>query len=197
MNESLKRYMTKEYPINSVYLEIFSKIKSGSFVLSVGCGSGREVSYLLNKLGCKVVAIDINKDIINLSKGIINKNVEYICMNMKDYKSNKKFDYIISLWNTINYLNEKDKNEFIKNCYSNLKDEGELIITTEGAFTYWRNFFHNIKYLSFYYPFKLNINKWFRGTEFVFSKKKIKRCILIMAKKTKKIPQEVCNERGE
>lgn len=58
-------------------------------VVDYGCGKGRVAFYLNESIGCKVIGIDYNDDLIeiaNQNKKNINSNVELICMNAEDYK---------------------------------------------------------------------------------------------------------------
>lgn len=145
-------------------------VKPYSNVLSCGCGHGREVKFLVQEKKCKVIAIDINEGMIKLSEKE-EPNANYILSDIVNFKTKEKQDYIVCLWNTINYLlSNKKKVEFIKICQGNLKDGGKLIIVTSNIFSYWRHFFSNIKHLTLfnYYPSK--IETWFVNTNFKYEK---------------------------
>lgn len=179
---------------NKNYMEVFKKdyilgpellamglIKEGSEVLSIGCGAGREVKYLVNK-GCIVTAIDNDKNMIELSKNQ-EPNVKYLNINALSYIEDNQYDYIICLWNTINYFPKKWRKLFIKLSYWNLKKNGRLIITTSDIFRHWRCILHNIKYRKRYYYFPNEINYWFKDSGLTREQIKVNRSNLIVARK--------------
>lgn len=173
--------MIQEYGKEDPSKIALNLIKPESYVLSAGCGAGREVDYLVNVLKCRVVAIDIDENAVKLSKEKT-PNAEYLVGDMVNKTFEKKFDYIVCLWNTINYLNRKSRKKFIDNCYKNLKKEGELILITTHIFTHWRHLPCNIKYRMHYHPFPWEIKQWFKDTKLISSKKRIGGSILIRAK---------------
>ena len=175
--------MMKGYSIDNPMLTALNLVKPNSLVLSAGCGTGREVDYLVNVLKCRVVAVDIDEKAIELSK-VQEIYAEYILGDMVSMKFENKFDYIVCLYNTINYLEKDYRKVFIETCYSNLKENGELILTTAHVFNHWRFLLHNIKYHTHYYPFPYEIDEWFEDTSFNrYIKKRIGRGILIRATK--------------
>lgn len=161
-------------------------VKNGSSVLSAGCGRGREVRFLVRELGCKVTAIDISKDNIAKSKEH-EPRAKYFLADMSSFRSNEKFDFIVCIWNTINFLPGKNaRRNFIKNCHYNLKDGGKLILTTGHVFSHWRTLAKRIlNPLNDYYYFPLQIKYWFNGSKFKVERVKINETILILATKIK------------
>jgi len=157
-------------------------IKPNSMVLTIGCGDGREVEYLVKKLHCTVVALDIDKEMIEASRKK-QPLVTYHCMNAKDYVREHSFDYIVCLWNTINYLSPEERRKLIIKSYLNLKRGGALILTTSHIFQNWRFIFHNLKSKTNYYYFPGEIKKWFEGLDFKVDKIKVKHSGLIIARK--------------
>ncbi len=174
--------MLKEYGEDDSSKIALDFIKPSSYVLSAGCGAGREVDYLVNALKCKVVGVDIDNKALELSKRRT-PNTRYILGDMVQMKFKDKFDYIVCLWNTINYLNYNARKIFIETCFDNLKEGGELILNTTHIFTHWRHLPCNIKYKKHYHPFPWEINWWFKDTKFKVSKLKLNHNILIRAKR--------------
>lgn len=164
---------------------MFLYVKPKSYVLSAGCGTGREISYLNNVLKCKVIGIDIDQKALLTSKNR-NPHSVHILGDMVYRKFNKKFDYIVCLWNTINYIEEKFKKQFIQTCYDNLKSNGTLIIITTSICSHWRHILSNIKHWQHFHPYPLEINGWFINTGFEVIKKRMGKNILIIANKEKK-----------
>ena len=189
--ESDKNYMDilqkiPESPVNTSSIAL-SLVKPKSAVLSAGCGAGREVKYLTEILNCKVTAIDCSQKMVSLSK-INAPNAKYLLGDMVKFRSPEKFDYIVCIWNTINFIPTfAGRKQFIKNCYENLKEEGRLILTTSHRYSHWRSFLHFIIYANKnYYPSPKQIERWFEGTQFKIYKTRIDSNILIYARKEKK-----------
>lgn len=174
--------MLREYNEKEPAKLALNLLKPGSYVLSAGCGAGREIDYLVNILKCKVVGVDIDEKALELSKKKT-PSAKYILGDMVKMKFQKKFDYILCLWNTINYLNRVSRKIFIETCYENLKEDGELILTTTHIFTHWRFLLSNIKHKTNYHPFPWEINEWFKGSRFKISKTSMGSGILIRAKR--------------
>ena len=166
----------------SVMLLALRLIKPSSKVLSVGCGAGREVKYLVRELNCDVTALDYDNDMIESSIEL-EPNAEYFCEDALKFIRNEEYDYIVCLWNTINFLKKEERKKLIEVCYRNLKNKGKLIITTSHIFQNWRFLFHNLKYWTSYYYFPKEISYWFKDTDFKVEKIKVGHSHLIIAEK--------------
>lgn len=126
--DSYLRYDRK--PRHQYYLKILSSLKRGSVVLSLGCGGGREVKFLV-KNGHKVVAIDFSKRMIESSKAI-EPNARYYCTDALDFvrKDKRKYDYIIGMDGFINHLDSVEKREkMMRELVKMLNNNGEIIFT--------------------------------------------------------------------
>lgn len=158
-------------------------VKPKSKVLSCGCGEGREVKFLKN-IGCKVVAIERNLFILEISQER-EPDAEYVLGRFSDFIRPDTFDYVLCLSNTINQTPSiAERKRFIENSYKNLKKGGKLLITTEhafsrkGAFIRWL-FFRNPR---FYHPNQIDC--WFKNINFrSIHKIKIGHSTLIVAEK--------------
>lgn len=166
----------------SPYCLALHLVKPGSKVLSAGCGAGREVYFLSNILNCEVTALDHNIEILNKSR-FLNPSVDHILTDIAEFRSNKKYDYVVCLWNTINFLTKTQKNKFIKRCEENLKMGGKLIITSQNIFNKLRAFVFNIKLMRMYYYFPSEIKDWFKNTRFIVSNINIENTNLIIGEK--------------
>ncbi|HNZ26108.1 MAG TPA: class I SAM-dependent methyltransferase [Spirochaetota bacterium] len=105
----------------------YSSIKVNR-ILDIGCGSGNH-DILLSQKGYYLTGIDISQDMINVAKKLkINSNVDYYCCDSANFKLNKKFDCVISLFHVISYQTTND-NLFktFKNAYDHLEGEGIFI----------------------------------------------------------------------
>ena len=93
-------------------------------VLELASGSGVMANLLTSK-GYDVIASDISKDMKNSSKS--NYDGKYIILNMIDYNLDKKFDLILCIVDSINYLYEDELDRFFDCAYKHLNDNGRII----------------------------------------------------------------------
>ena len=113
------------------YIEDILKLykKEPNQILEMACGTGN-LSVFLAEKGYKLTCFDLSEEMLAQAYGKLNpyKNVKLLNGNMIDFKINKKFDAIVSICDSINYIiNEKDlKNTFI-NVYEHLEDNGIFI----------------------------------------------------------------------
>ena len=107
----------------SFWLEEIEKEKFET-ALELASGSGLMAKILKNK-GYKVTASDISKDMKEASK--INFDGEYLILNMSNYHINKSYDLILSICDSINYLNIEELESFIKCSKEHLNKNGRLI----------------------------------------------------------------------
>jgi len=111
------------------FKRILESIGNKSKVLILGCGAGREIGYLLNK-GCKITAIDISKELTDEANRRYGDKAKIMCVNALDFKTKKKFDYIIGLWAFINFIPwKKEREELMINLKNMLKKGGKIIFT--------------------------------------------------------------------
>ena len=102
-------------------------------ILDLGCGTGRNSNYLA-LLGNIVVGIDISKTAIDIAKSRANETqigdkVEYIVGDIgASYPfSDNYFDLILDVTSS-NSLNEKERENYIKEVYRTLKKGGYLFV---------------------------------------------------------------------
>lgn len=107
----------------SDWLKYIEDEKFGS-VLELASGSGKLAGILKNK-GYNVVASDISIDMKNASSK--NYDGEYLILNMIKYDLNRKFDLIICICDSINYLDIDELDSFMECAYNHLNDKGRLI----------------------------------------------------------------------
>jgi cyclopropane fatty-acyl-phospholipid synthase-like methyltransferase len=158
-------------------------VRSKSRVLSAGCGSGREVRYLVRVLKCKVLGIDVSQEMISRSMKEV-PEADYKLADISSYKSPEKFDFITCMFNTINYLSFSERKRFVENSYENLKKGGLLIMTTMNKYSNLRAFINSVLFFNknyFYSPSQ--ITKWFEGTGFLVKKTKVSNTSIITAEK--------------
>lgn len=102
------------------------EIESEEFknVLELASGSGL-MAKILKEKGYNIIASDISSSM----KEAASKNFdgEYLILNMSNYKLDKKFDLILCICDSINYLNDDELDSFFKCCYEHLNNSGRLI----------------------------------------------------------------------
>lgn len=107
------------------YAFALNHVKDTDTVLDVGCGMEHPFKHELGRICKKVVAIDTNP----LVTDIKDDNVEFVCADILDFKTDLKFDkiFVIStLEQTQDYMIEK-----FKNMESLLAEGGKIIITSD------------------------------------------------------------------
>ena len=118
--------MTKNEP-QEIVIQMMENEKRGA-VLDIGAGQGMLSSRLKN-LGFDVTACDLDCD-----KFEYHKEISFIKCNLnKKLLIDKKFDYICTT-EVIEHLENPYK--LIRDCYSLLKENGKLIITTPNVTSY-------------------------------------------------------------
>ena len=102
------------------------EIESEKFntVLELASGSG-VMAQILKEKGYDVLASDISESMKDASQA--NYNGEYILLNMSNYKLDKKFDLVLCICDSLNYLEEDELDSFFKCAYEHLNSNGRLI----------------------------------------------------------------------
>ena len=132
--------VTKKAEPQSDVLRFFKYLKKeakidllGLNVLDLGCGTGRNANYLA-QLGNTVMGIDISKTAIALAKNRagemkIDSQTNYIVGDIgADYPfPDEYFDLILDITSS-NSLNDKERNNYIKEIYRVLKKGGYLFV---------------------------------------------------------------------
>ena len=93
-------------------------------VLELASGSGVMACILKNK-GYDVTASDISNEMKEASKK--NFDGEYLILNMIDYDLHKKYDLVLCICDSINYLYEDELDSFFRCAYKHLNENGRLI----------------------------------------------------------------------
>ena len=160
------------------YIEdIFKKYKKNPIkVLEMACGTGNLSVHLAEK-GYKLTCFDLSEEMLAQAYEKLNryKNVKLLNGNMIDFKINQKFNSIISICDSINYIIDlEDLKSTFENVYNHLDDDGIFIFDInsfyklseiignnifvedrEDIFYTWQNYYDNDRnicefYLSFF-----------------------------------------------
>ena len=93
-------------------------------VLELASGSG-VLAGILKKQGKEVTASDISKEMKEVATN--NFDGEYLILNMIDFDLHKKYDLILCVCDSINYLHEEELEQMFKSVYKHLNDGGRFI----------------------------------------------------------------------
>ena len=104
-------YHNKDYEGESErLLEIIEKEKksNGKKLLDIGCGTGGHLKYLSDHFYCS--GLDLNEGILSVAREKLD-GVDLVQGDMCDFKLNRKFDVIISIFGTMGYCRTKENLE--------------------------------------------------------------------------------------
>lgn len=105
----------------------------GKSVLDLGCVAGGMSKYFVEKGACKVLALDISKNMIAHAKEINNDNkIQYKVMEMENIsKIKEKFDVVFS---SLAFHYVEDFEKLMKDISNLLKPNGVLLFSQEHPF---------------------------------------------------------------
>ncbi|MCM8711118.1 methyltransferase domain-containing protein [Clostridium sp. SYSU_GA19001] len=106
-------------------------LKGNSKVLDLACGTGN-YSVALALRGHRVDAIDLGVEMIELAKSKGGLYANFVVGDMTKFKEHfpmERYDLAFCIGNSVVHLKSKEKiEEFIKNIYEALNDEGILVV---------------------------------------------------------------------
>ncbi len=105
-------------------------------ILEMACGTGN-LSFELAKRRYNLVCFDLSEDMLSKAYKKLGKyrNVKLLELNMIDFNINKKFESVISICDSINYITNKDELlQCFKNVYNHLKDHGLFIFDVNSFY---------------------------------------------------------------
>ena len=123
---------SKRTPSEAAWLidNLLRKIKPNedSFFLDLGCGSGRHSIYL-NKQGFCVDGFDVSKQSLKKAIQHQNKNLNFYLKDMRFFKIENKYDFVLNLFTSFGYFETNDENKKVfQNVKNALKKEGCFIV---------------------------------------------------------------------
>lgn len=124
-------YSNKSYDKEVLFLK--SLIGNRKTILDIGCGTGIHMN-LLEVYGYQVDGLDLSNEMLNIAKTRTNGNL--FPGNLIDFKTDKKYDAIISMFAVFNHL--KNYNDFengVLNLYQKLNEKGILIVDLHNSRT--------------------------------------------------------------
>jgi ubiquinone/menaquinone biosynthesis C-methylase UbiE len=168
--------------------------KEPNSILEMACGTGN-LSYYLAMKGYDLTCFDLSSEMLSIAYNKLRKfrNVKLLNQNMMNFCLNKKFDIVLSICDSINYI--IDKNDLLltfRNVREHLNEDGIFIFDInsyyklkhiignntfvedrEDLFYVWQNYFDNINNIAeFYLTFFVadEKNKYMRFNEEHFEK---------------------------
>lgn len=111
---------------NKLLQKVYQQINPGSFILDLGCGTGRDAIFL-DKYGFKVVAVDKSAEYIETLKNI--QNIEAICADIINFNIAKDKYAAIQMHNCLQFVDRERGMQIIQTAKNNLKNNGFIIIS--------------------------------------------------------------------
>ena len=140
--------------IHDLIIDIYSNKIKNRDVLDIGCGLGR-FSFISSKKARKVVGLDMTENAItcaNVIKKSLNiNNIDFTLSTIEDFKTDKKFDFIM-LSGTLEHIINVDK--FFEKIKTLLKPSGVFITDSPSEFNF-RGVFHASLWKLFNFPMTL------------------------------------------
>lgn len=100
-------------------------------ILELGCGSAKHAIALLKDKSVRhITGVELSKQMVNMAKhnSASCNNIEIICGDLRTYKSDFKFDVVISIFGVLSYMKENaDIIAAIKTASEALKTNGIFI----------------------------------------------------------------------
>ena len=101
-------------------------------ILEMGCGPGTWTG-IVGKKARKLTAIDVSDEMVGLARKVAPGAEFHVC-DARRFRPGKRFDSIFSV-RVIEYVHNKDR--FVNNAYSLLKDRGKIVMITKSRPCLW------------------------------------------------------------
>lgn len=104
-------------------------------MLELAAGSGMLTNYFFDEFK-NIDALDISPDMLNVfANKYDNDNVNLIYYDMVEFENPGKYDLIVILLDSINYVTDpKELKKLFTNCYKNLKEDGLLVFDINSEY---------------------------------------------------------------
>ena len=108
------------------YIITYLNFEKGKKVLDAACGKGRH-SIEIEKLGYKVLGIDLSKNSIQIAKKNENKNLKFKLHDISK-PLGEKFDIVFNLFTSFGYYEKKKDIEILQTIEKNMQVDGLAVI---------------------------------------------------------------------
>ncbi len=112
-------------------------------LLDIGCGTGKLIGFLEDR-NFKIEGVDISSEMVEYATTGARKRgskTEFFQGDMRDYRSDKKYDAVLSLHDSVNYLLYKEElNAFFATAESLLRLGGILVFDVSSRWNVIHNF---------------------------------------------------------
>ena len=122
-------YENRDYKEAEKFIKTIVKyieLEKNSTILDAACGKGRH-SIEMEKLGFKVLGIDLSKNSIKEAKKYENKNLKFLIHDIS-VPIKREFDAVFNLFTSFGYHNKKKDLIILKSIEKNLKNKGIGVI---------------------------------------------------------------------
>ncbi len=124
-----KDYRTEAETVSGILKKYNAKI---STIINFGCGTGRH-DMELEKLGYYCNGIDMSQWMIDIAKENAKaegRNITFEVADVREYKAEKKYDAVISLFHVMSYQNS---NQDVRNTFRSVR---KSLVDTDGFFLF-------------------------------------------------------------
>ena len=124
-------YSNRDYREAENFLNLltgFLKLEKKSSIIDLACGKGRHSIYL-NKLGYKVLGLDLSEQSISYDKKFENESLEFRVHDMRNRIESEPVDAVFNLFTSFGYFEteEEDKSVF-RSVSEVLKSKGYFVL---------------------------------------------------------------------
>lgn len=105
-------------------------------ILEMACGTGNLTKFLCENR-YDITCFDMSSEMLTIAYEKLRgyKNVKILNQDMTEFNLNKKFDVVISICDSINYItNDDDLTSVFNNVYNHLNDDGIFIFDINSYF---------------------------------------------------------------
>ena len=110
-SSSIEDYIYEKLKTKKKIIKLINKYSFNNKVIELGSGTGI-LALKISTMGNEVTALDKDIDMIKLSKKyfankFLNSNIKYVCCDIMDFKTRKKFDVCYSI-GLLEHYNDED-----------------------------------------------------------------------------------------